>query len=179
MPRSYATVTEFRAWTASLDLDLPGDGSDADVQALLDRASNDIDQYLHWPPPADADLDPPPPEPDPDDLEPPPEPLLPQARIPRSKLTRFELWALSKANVEQAAYLCIVGEDSVREGIPTLSAAGGVTFSAHAPDLLGPGVLVSLCACATVWEFRSGTVKPEPLPEPWPIIPPYADETAI
>ncbi len=137
---AYATVAELRAWTAGLDLDLPED--DVGAAALLARASADIDQYFHWPPPED-----------PED----PDAPLAETRLDPANLTKWEAWSLAKATVEQAAYRLIVGEADLIEGRPrTLALGEGVQFARDAPDLLCAPALVSLAGIPSLWRSASG-----------------------
>ena len=158
---SYATVSDFRAWTAHLS-DVLDDLDDDAVQGLLDRAAADLDGFLHWPPPL----------PDPLDEQPLPGP----GRI-RAELTPWETWCLRRANVAQAAYRLIVVEEDLAEGTPRVTAVpGGVTFAATAPDRLGPEALVAIAGVGVLWTYKSGTVAPEPEPLTW--IDPLTGRTA-
>lgn len=150
---SYCTVDQFTRWTSHIadQLDIP-----EDVQALLDRASADIDAHLCVPLPPD-----PPPPADPDDpLEP-----LPSTRLDPAKLSRWEAWVLSKACAEQSVYRLIQGEDEIAEGTSRIASIGGggqsVTFSRDKLDLLGPQTFVSLVSAPNLWKFRTGTVPPD------------------
>jgi len=142
---AYATVQQFRAWTRHLDdvLDLPEDGSHQAIQRLLDRASADLDQYLRWPPPDD------------------PEAVLPGAGRIRAELTSWESWCLAKACVEQATYRLLRDESELAEGASSITAAGGVSFSTAAPDLLGPQAAVSIAGVGVLWRYKHGLGVPD------------------
>jgi hypothetical protein len=142
---AYATVEDFRALTGHLDIDLPEGGSDDAIERLLQRASDDISQFLAFParPPGAPDN---------------PSPPLPD-RIP--DMDAFELRALSTATIVQAAYRLARGEDDLLEGPPSVIAAGGITFAAAAPAQIGGGTLYALSGCPSLWWARSGTVTPD------------------
>jgi hypothetical protein len=144
----YATVAQFRATVGSYltDLDLPGTGDDQAIADLLMRASADIDQFLHWPPPSATD--------DP----------LPGARIPRSQLNAWETWSLGKACVEQALYRLVIGEQELIEGAPQMVSIQGISFSQRGPDLIGAEAAVSLAGMTMLWQYRTGLGVPDPPP---------------
>jgi hypothetical protein len=142
---AYASVSQFTAETASLDLDLPDD-----VQGLLERASQDLDQYLRIPPPIVAVGDP-----------------VPTTRLDPSTLDPWTAFSLQRACIAQAAYVCIVTpEDLLDEA--HVQTVGPVTFAKEAPALVCSTALVALAAIPSLWTQASGCV-PAPPPPPPPI----------
>jgi hypothetical protein len=138
-PTSYASLDQFEEFVTAIECpDLPDTPSD--VQALLDRASEDIDAWLRWPAPPDPE----------DDGEP------PVTRIPAASLTRFERRRLARATIAQALYRVTVGEGELLEGAGRITAAGGISFVTAAPDPIAPAARHALSACPKLTQFAHG-----------------------
>lgn len=142
----YATSDQLRTWGEFALMEVLGPCSDEDLDALLERASIDLDSYLRWPLPG----------PD-DDVTPP-------LRIDTSKLTAWELWALQRACCAQSLYRAELNEDMEPS---LLTSAPLISFSPRPPDLVGTQATVVLSGCASLHVYRHGLGVPdEPEPEP-------------
>jgi hypothetical protein len=151
---SYASREQWEAWSAHID-----SASDAgDVQALLDRATADLDAWLCWPMPPDPD-----PLPTPLSDLPPVGPvvLAPVGRIDPASLTWWQRDCLAKACVLQALYRLEVDESSLIEGRPQVQSVGGLlTFDRAGPDPISPAAITAL-AGAGLLVHRTGCAPPD------------------
>lgn len=127
---AYADASDFEAASSHLDLDAP---SGFQLDALLDRAADDIDAYLDLPVAVDGG-----------------------DRLDVETLTDGQREALALATAQQAYWRLIVGEEDVSEGRPRLLGIDGVSFASDAPDVLGPEARRTLSRAGLL--VRTGTV---------------------
>jgi hypothetical protein len=139
-PVSYASVAEFHVWAALLHEDVP-----EDLEGLLDRATQDLHSYLHWPLPT-AD-----PDPLPTAITDPGSPVVgtpvprpPSGRIDTTQLTWFQADCLARACVLQACYRLEVGDDALVEGRPQVLSVPGLRLATTAPDPVSPAAIACL-----------------------------------
>jgi hypothetical protein len=144
---SYATADQLRAVAVTMSDDLTSDYINEQLDAILERASQDLDGWLCWP------------IPDPDSA------VVPPCRIDLSTLSAWEVWVLQTACVQQALYRLGRDEVDLLEGPPDLLSAGGVSFAAQAPPLVGPMALLALAGATNLQRYRTGCAAP-PVPEP-------------
>lgn len=135
---AYATSAQFLQWQHDVDYDL------ADVDALLERASRDVDSYLAWPAPVTTGL-----------------------RIDPTTLSAFQADCLTQATVRQACYRLTVGEEDLAEGQPRVVSVGQVGLATTPPDRIGPDVLVILQAAGLLRRSGCAAPPPDPVPDPW------------
>jgi hypothetical protein len=143
---TWASVADLKEQGGYLLIDLaPPEWTDDDLAQLLERAEQDIRAWLRIRDDEQAGL----------------------------IVTGTAQWidplaplALNHATVEQCLYRLEVGEDSLVEGAPTITGAGGITFAARAPDLLGPQAVAAMAGVASLHLKRSGCADPDPTDAP-------------
>jgi hypothetical protein len=140
----YATSDQLRTWGEFALMEVLGPCSDEDLDALLERASIDLDSYLRWPLPG------------PDD------PVVPPLRIDVATLSTWEVWALQRACVSQAIYRAELQEDLEPS---LLTSAPLVSFSPRPPDLVGTQALTVLSGCPSLHVYRHGLGTPDEPPD--------------
>jgi hypothetical protein len=135
---AYATPAQLRAY-GKFVLDELAQWVDDDVcQAILDRASADVDAYLQWPVPDDTSN------------------VQPPGRIDLTQLSGWETWCLGNACVNQAMYRLSRSEQDLLEGPPDLVSAGGSTFATTAPPPVGAMTILALTGCPSLHVYRTG-----------------------
>jgi hypothetical protein len=140
----YASAGQLRAMAITMDDDLAQEFTDEQLDALLERASADVDAWLCWPVPGDDD------------------PAVPPCRIDVATLTKWESWVLSTSTVWQGLYRIARNEIDLLEGPPDLVSAGGLSFASQAAPLIGGMTELALSGCPTLHRYRHGLGVEEP-----------------